>query len=202
MKNRHRTANGNTTRSRNVEVQRGATSRPMNARSTTYSRPTGSKTTTRPYADWQPMGRELMNYPIDMLRRFRHDMDRFFDDFNPMRSDHQMMMSIWSPRTEMLEREGKFVIRVELPGVEKENVRVTVAGDQLVIEGERRQNNEQQGTNYYESEWMYGRFYREIPLPESVDPSDVRANFNNGVLEVTLPQPQNRAERREIPIES
>ena len=71
-----------------------------------------------------------------------------------------------------------------------------------MIEGERRQNNEQQGTNYYESEWMYGRFYREIPLPESVDPGDVKANFNNGVLEITLPQPQSMAERREIPIES
>ena len=201
MKTRHRTGNGNTSRSRNVEVRRGP-STTMNARAREYPRATRSQALSRPNADWQPMGRELMSYPIDMLRRFRHDMDRLFEDFNPMRisEGQNTMLSVWSPRTEMLERDGKFTIRVELPSVEKDDVRVTLSGDTLVIEGERRHREEQQASGYYESEWTYGRFYREIPLPETIDPTDVNASFNHGVLEITLPQMHNLPERREIPI--
>jgi HSP20 family protein len=203
MKTRHRTGNGNTTRTRNVvEVQRGP-SGTTGARSREYPRSTRSQSLSRSYSDWQPMGRELMSYPIDMLRRFRHDMDRLFEDMNPIRSERQStLMSVWSPRTEMLEREGKFVIRIELPSVEKDDVRVTLSGDRLLVEGERRQKEEQQATGYYESEWTYGRFFREIPLPEAVDPGEVSASFNNGVLEITLPRMHNLPERREIPIRS
>ena len=71
-----------------------------------------------------------------------------------------------------------------------------------MIEGERRQDEEQRSRGYIESEWFYGRFYREIPLPESVNDADVKANFRDGVLEVELPIPENARERREIPIEA
>jgi HSP20 family protein len=94
------------------------------------------------------------------------------------------------------------VVRVELPGLKREDVKVSIQNENLVIEGERRQDEEQKGRGYYESEWIYGRFYREIPLPESVNDTDVKASFKDGVLEVELPMPENAHERREIPIGS
>jgi len=147
--------------------------------------------------DW-PAGNELMSYPVDVLRRFRHDMDRFFGDLGSMRIGDRM--SVWSPRTEMFDREGKMIVRMELPGLVKEDVKISVTHDSLIIEGERRRDEEKRGHGYFESEWSYGRFHREIPLPETVEASDVKATFANGVLEIDLPQPKNVRERREVPI--
>jgi HSP20 family protein len=194
MRNRNRTSGNNENRTRGNVVREPARSRTHVARSG------GLQPYTRNYVDW-PAGRELMSYPVDMLRRFRHDMDRFFEDFSTsVRTGDRQTLSVWTPRTEMLEREGNLVVRVELPGLQKDDVKVSVWNDHLVIEGERRQDEEMRGRGYYESEWRYGRFYREIPLPESVDADQVKAHFMNGVLEIELPQSESAKERREVPI--
>lgn len=135
-----------------------------------------------------PSNREMMATPFEMMRRFTDQMDRMFTSMMPGDSQRSGM-STWTPRTEMFERDDKMVVRVELPGTDKQDVRVSVTGDALVIEGDRRQNEEQQRRGFYRSEWTYGHFHREIPLPESVDPKDVHAKFANGVLEIEMPQP-------------
>lgn len=156
-----------------------------------------------PLMSW-PGSREFMAYPFEMMRRFSEDVDRFFGETGSMvggRSGDRGLMSIWTPRAEMFERDNRFVVRVELPGMQKEDVRVSVLNDTLIIEGERRQNEEQQRSGWYQSEWNYGRFQREIPLPETVDPSQVNARFTNGVLEVDMPQSQQANQRQEIQIQ-
>jgi HSP20 family protein len=103
----------------------------------------------------------------------------------------------WSPRAEVFDRDGALVLRLELPGVERDDVEITVRGDRLVVDGERREARNQEERGYYESEWAYGRFHREIGLPEPVDPKDVSATFQNGVLEVRVPR-RRRSERRKL----
>jgi len=147
-----------------------------------------------------PEGREMMSYPFDMMLRFTDEMDRFFGGLTAG-APRERGMSTWYPRAEMLERGEKMVVRVELPGLEKNDVRVSVTNDALVIEGERRLKDEQQTRGFYRSEWSYGRFHRELPLPETVDPKDVRAHFENGVLEVEMPQPHRVGTKHDIPIQ-
>jgi len=183
--------NPNRSKNRGVSSRVQMTTRPATSSMRPYS--TGST------VDW-PLGRELMTYPMDMLRRFRTDMDRFFEDVGNMRSSRQQSVSVWSPRAEMFDRNGHTVVRVELPGLEKDDVKVSVWNDRLVIEGERREEDEQRGRDYYQTEWTYGRFYRELPLPEMVDSSEVQASFKNGVLEIELPQSQSARQRRPITI--
>ena len=143
---------------------------------------------------WSPMGmsnRDMMATPFEMMRRFTDQMDRMFTSMMPGGSTGERGgMTMWTPRTEMFERDNKMIVRVELPGTDKQDVRVSVTGDSLVIEGDRRQNEEQTRRGFYRSEWTYGHFHREIPLPETVDAKDVHAKFDNGVLEIEMPQPQ------------
>ncbi len=70
----------------------------------------------------------------------------------------------------------------------------------LVIQGERKEEHEEKKEGFYRSERSYGQFYRLIPLPDDVNLDQVRADFNNGVLEITVPVPQTQQRRNEIPI--
>jgi HSP20 family protein len=111
--------------------------------------------------------------------------------------------SSWTPRTEMFDREGSLIVRVELPGMHRDDVDVCLERDRLVIEGERREEEERrQGEGFYQSEWSYGFFHREIPLPEPVDQDHVKAKFKDGILEVAIPQTDRASARKSIRIES
>jgi HSP20 family protein len=79
---------------------------------------------------------------------------------------------------------------------------VEVTNDSLIIHGERKVEHEHKLGGAYRSERRYGEFYREIPLPEGTNPEQAKAQFRNGVLEVTLPVPQQASNRRQIPIQS
>ena len=111
--------------------------------------------------------------------------------------------STWTPRTEMFDRDGKLIVRVELPGMDRGDVDVSLERDRLVIEGERREEAERhQGEGFYQSEWSYGFFHREIPLPEPVDHDHVKAKFKDGILEVAIPQTDRASTRKAIQIET
>jgi HSP20 family protein len=109
----------------------------------------------------------------------------------------------WSPVIEVKEKEGKLLVTAELPGLKKEDVKVHIDGDMLVVEGERKQEKEEKREGYYRSERSYGNFYRSIPLPQGAKGDQTAAQFNNGVLEVTVPIPEAKAmaKSQEIPVQ-
>lgn len=129
--------------------------------------------------------KEVTN-PFAFMRRVTDELDRAFGlgtdvglrDFYPR---------VWSPEIEILERDNMFVVRVDLPGLTKENVKVEVTHDQLTIEGERKLEKEEQNKGLYRSERTYGSFFRAIPIPEHVKAEAAVATFKNGVLQVELP---------------
>jgi HSP20 family protein len=107
----------------------------------------------------------------------------------------------WSPKVDVLEREGQFVVRADLPGLSKEDVKVEIAEGLITIQGERKQEKKEEREGYYYSECGYGSFYRAIPIPEGAEASKATADFHQGVLEVTVPvpsRPEVKARRLEV----
>lgn len=94
----------------------------------------------------------------------------------------------WMPAIDVFEKDDKFVVKAELPGMKKEDIDVSVVGDMLNIKGEKKTETELKEENYYRSERSYGSFFRSIPLPSTVDADKIEANYEDGVLEVTLPK--------------
>jgi HSP20 family protein len=161
-------------------------------------------------------------HPFMLMQRMAQDMDRLFEQLGFGRSGFSLTPSLgarldedlwssrpavvgtqqtlWSPQVELFQRGDKLVVRADLPGVKKEDLHVEVRNDVLTLSGERHDEQEEKGEGYYHSERSYGRYYREIPLPEGVDADQIHATFTDGVLEVTLPAPK-QAERQAKRIE-
>jgi len=94
----------------------------------------------------------------------------------------------WMPAVDVLEKDDKFVVKAELPGMKEEDINVSVVGDTLTIKGEKKTETEVKEEDYYRCERAYGSFYRSIPLPSTVDSAKIEASYEDGVLEVTLPK--------------
>jgi HSP20 family protein len=141
--------------------------------------------------------------PLAVMRRMNEEMDRMFGGFgfDPWTSGRGESWA-FSPPIEVYEHKGKLTVRAELPGLSKDDLKVEVTDEGLVISGERRNEDEQRGEGFYRSERSYGRFQRVIPLPDDVkDVDSAQAKFENGVLEVSLPVPETRR-RRQIPVQT
>jgi len=135
--------------------------------------------------------------PFSMMRRMAEDMDRLFENFGLSRSSvglqslaSNIEQTIWAPQVETFRRGDNLVIRADLPGLKKEDVKVEIDDGVLAISGERREEREEARDDYFQSERSYGQFYRVIPLPEGVNENQSEASFRDGVLEVTIPAPK------------
>ena len=95
----------------------------------------------------------------------------------------------WTPAVEGKHEDGKYMIRVALPGVDPKDVEVTVQESELVVKGQRNAETRNEGTHYFAREFSYGAFERRFTLPEGVDANKVTAKFTHGLLEITVPEP-------------
>ena len=102
--------------------------------------------------------------------------------------DEAMTVAEWAPLVDIMEDNNEYLINVELPAVQKENVKVTVNQGVLSIEGERTMEREENGKKYHRVERAYGSFSRSFTLPDSVDGSRISADFKDGVLRVHVPK--------------
>lgn len=145
----------------------------------------------------------LRGAPFALMRRWREEMDHWFEQFGIGRGGHGMTAGsgLFAPPVEMFEREGHFVVRADLPGMTKDDIRVEVTDDALLLEGERRSEHEERQEGTFHSERRYGMFRRQIPLPEGVNAEQVAATFKDGVLEVTMPASHQQTRGRRIDIQ-
>jgi HSP20 family protein len=125
--------------------------------------------------------------PFGFMRRITEELDRAFgprEDL-PWLPEHYPKM--WAPQIEIFERDEKFIVRVDLPGLKKEDVKIEVTHDELTIEGERKLEKEEKAEGLYRTERAYGQFFRRIAIPEHVKAENAAAAFKNGVLEIEMP---------------
>jgi HSP20 family protein len=97
-------------------------------------------------------------------------------------------LSTWAPACDVFETDHEIVIKAELPGLKRENVKVSVENNVLTIQGERRFEEETKQENYHRLERSYGEFIRSFALPNYVDTAKIGAEFKDGILNVTLPK--------------
>jgi len=126
-------------------------------------------------------------HPFSLLRR---EMDSLFDNFfrgfdlEPFES----RMGAFSPKVDVTENDKEIKISAELPGMEEKDIDVSLQKDMLTIKGEKKEEKEDKGKDYYRMERSYGSFSRTIPLPVEVETDKVEAKFKKGVLSITLPK--------------
>jgi len=138
-----------------------------------------------------------------------HSMEEFFEDFPPRRWMETFEPFGWkwpmaadmesSFKVDILDRDKELVVRAELPGVEKDDVEVTISGDRLMIEAEREFEEEEKKETFYRHELGYGEFMRTIALPVGVDVEHVEAELKDGILNVILPKLE-AAERHTVKV--
>ena len=127
--------------------------------------------------------RELMGF--DPFRRFP---ERFFEGFDPFMTfgGENWSLATWAPACDIYENNNEIVVKVELPEVKSEDVRVSIENNILMIYGERRLSEETKRESYHRVERNYGEFTRSFTLPGFVDMNKVNAEFKDGILRVTL----------------
>jgi HSP20 family protein len=131
---------------------------------------------------------------------------RFFPDFAELQERFDRMLEdvapaprgAWRAPIDVIKEADKIVVRVEMPGIEPDDVKITVEDDILTVSGEHDESKETKDENFIRRERRYGSFSRSLALPAAVDAGQIAATSKNGVLEVTVPLPK---EKEKKPVE-
>ena len=134
------------------------------------------------------------------LRRSTGNPFRFYSPFYaPLRVRTDVGTYNWAPSVDISETDDNFEVRAELPGVAKDDLHVSVKDNLLTLSGEKRQENGDDTQNYRRTERRYGNFQRRFTLPAEVKTDDIKAEYTDGVLTLSIPKPE-AAKPTEIPI--
>ena len=134
------------------------------------------------------------------LRRPTGNPFRFYSPFlAPHRGETEVDTQDWAPSVDVSETDDTFEVRAELPGVAKDDLHVSVKDNLLTLSGEKRQENVDDTQNYRRVERRYGSFERRFTLPADVNTDDIKAEYTDGVLTLSIPKPE-AAKPTEVPI--
>jgi HSP20 family protein len=132
-------------------------------------------------------------------------MQDFFDDFArlgdrwliPWERDRPLWRTeAWGPALESHIENGNLIVKADLPGIDPKDVSISVTGNQLTIEGERKHEKKEEEKDHYYRELAYGKFSRTMTLPEGVEADKVRATYKDGVLRMSMPAPKEMTPKR------
>jgi HSP20 family protein len=134
--------------------------------------------------------------PAREITGLQSEMNRLFNTFFDAPGEQQGAAPRWLPAMDLVETEDAFVLRADLPGLTENDVNLELENNVLTISGERKSEHEERREGYHRVERGYGRFARQLTLPEGVKPDGIEARFDNGVLEVRIPKPEERKPRK------
>lgn len=137
--------------------------------------------------------------PLTDLRR---EMDRLFDDFWPaavLRATQQAETAQFVPACDVEEQDGHYLLTLEMPGVSKDDIKVEVIDNQIVVSGERRHEKRNKENGAWYSERRFGKFSRAFTVPAGVDAGQIEAGYQDGVLRLMVPKAES-AKPRQIKI--
>jgi HSP20 family protein len=129
------------------------------------------------------------------VRNFRNRLSSLFKHGNGGDSwfrEEDAKLAEWSPAVDVSEDDDEYLIKADLPEVEKDQVKVTVAEGQISIKGERKHEEEEKKKKFHRIERSYGQYLRTFSIPADADASEIKAEFENGVLKVHLPKSEEK----------
>lgn len=147
-----------------------------------------------------------LQHPVATLHR---EVDRLFDDFFrgfdrfPSLPFREERLAEFSPKVNVSENDKEIEVTVEVPGMDQDDVDISLRDDVLTIKGEKKQEKEEKDKEYYHVERSYGSFYRSLQVPCEVDQENIKAAFKKGVLKINLPKSTKAQENvRKIEVKS
>lgn len=141
--------------------------------------------------------------PLSELEAMSGRLNRIFGrPALPGATEYDMLKMVdWTPSVDVSETDKEFVIKAEIPGVKKDDVKVTIESGMLTIKGERKMEKEEKGKKFHRVERSYGSFVRSFRIPDGVDESKVKAEFKDGMMNVALPKSEKaKSKVLEIPV--
>jgi HSP20 family protein len=138
---------------------------------------------------WEPL-REFSTLQNEMNRLFNTVFDA------PTPGNGGSAMRRWMPAMDLVETADHFVLRADLPGLGEDDVKIEFEDGTLTVSGERKTEHEAKGEGFYRVERAFGAFSRSLTLPQGIDPEAVTASFDRGVLEISIPKPEEKKPRR------
>jgi HSP20 family protein len=146
---------------------------------------------------WNP-SRELLNMEREFNKMFNSLSNRFgFGNGDEI--DREYESAVWSPLTDIYEDQDSYVLTLDLPGIKKENVKISYVDGQLNISGERKQEKENKTGSYHRLERNYGKYFRTFALPKKIKEDKIDAEFKDGQLTINVPK-ADEAKPKEIDI--
>ena len=135
--------------------------------------------------------------PLREFSTLQNEMNRLFNTvFDAPTPGNGGTLRRWMPAMDLVETADHFVLRADLPGLTEDDVTLEFEDGTLTVSGERKSEHEAKGEGYYRVERAFGSFSRSLTLPQGIDPEAVTASFDRGVLEVSIPKPEEKKPRR------
>jgi HSP20 family protein len=132
--------------------------------------------------------------PAREVDTLQSEMNRLFDTFFGGSGNRGARR--WVPAMDLVETDERLVLRADLPGLDKEDVSIEIKDGTLTVSGQRKAEHEERSEGFYRVERAHGAFARSLTLPQGIDPDEVEAGFEKGVLEVRIPKPEERKPHR------
>ena len=136
--------------------------------------------------------RPKRHYIEDYMQDIRDEMESLFrgtfESLLPVENAVAGKEIVYRPPVELCETNGNYELKAQLPGIKKENIDVEVYEDSVKIKAETKEEHKEEEEGYYRSEFRYGKFVRNIPLPSEIISNEARAEFHDGILKITMPK--------------
>lgn len=134
--------------------------------------------------------------PFAPMQSLQREIDRLFGDFVPFYSSEAMEGAVWAPRLDLTENESEYVVKMEVPGVSKDQITVKLEDGRLIVSGERKDEKKEEEENRVVLERSFGSFFRAVTLPKAAGEGAVDAELKQGVLTVRVKKAEVSKPRR------
>ena len=134
---------------------------------------------------WNP-ARELLDVDRELKKMFNSFENRF--GFGKENDNEEYESAVWMPLTDISENKDSYSLKLDLPGVDKKDVKISYSNGELQISGERKEEKEEKDSKYHRVERSFGKYYRSFRLPEKIKDDQIKAEFKNGSLNILIPK--------------
>ncbi len=136
--------------------------------------------------------------PFNEIKDIQDSINKLFDDNIIKKRSRSSEEAYWLPVVDIAETKDSYKIEAELPGIPKKDIDISVSGNLLTIKGEKQQEKEDKDKNYYRKERISGIFQRQLVLPQDVQADKIKANYKDGLLEITIPKVEEKKSKKII----